>query len=199
MRQALHARHARAEHRRELTGVEMPPAPLGASIHGRTRPALRAGEHRPRRLLHPHVHRLLAFPELAPRHDPRRGQPQDRLVQLPIFHAAPPGWSSWPRSYPPTQFPDEPERDAPQRLVDRAADVLAVARDHDIRVAHDECDTYWAYGNVTWSTSATVARGALRRTAASCGDRPVSMVTLSLARSPSSCRLGSRPNSAATA
>ena len=105
MRPALDRRHARHEQRRELTGVQVPPAVLRMIIDRHRRAAVRTGEGGTHRRLDEHVRRLLRLAELHSLHRPRLRQAHDGLVQRPIFHVAPSGRLSSPRSYPTHTLP----------------------------------------------------------------------------------------------
>src|SRR6185312_11595597 len=87
----LHSGYQATEAGGELAGVQVPPAPLDSKIERRGRSAERTPEDSPRRFPNPDVHRVHGLAQLHPLDHPRGTEPEDGLIQLPVFHASPPG------------------------------------------------------------------------------------------------------------
>jgi hypothetical protein len=101
--------HPGAEHGPKLTGVQVAPASLGVIVDRTRGRALGTTEGSLRHRRDPHLH-LTRFRSSLDLLDLTRGlEPQNRLIQRPIAHLA--SWlKSLARSYPPTRFPEEPQK-----------------------------------------------------------------------------------------
>jgi len=105
----VHPRHASLEDGLKLHRVQMPPLPLrDVVVAGQGASALRALEAGPLGMLDDDPHPPPLDIELNRSHRPRRVQPQNLLIRLPIQHASPPEKRET-LPHRPTEFPDGPK------------------------------------------------------------------------------------------
>lgn len=107
VRRAAHAWHPSAEYRPELARVQVPPAPLDMIVDRAHRSAVWASMRGPRGGPDPHIDLARLHAELDALDQPWGRQPQNCLIQRPVFRptSRPKGLA---RSYTPTLFPEEP-------------------------------------------------------------------------------------------